>query len=146
MFLNNSKPIFHFPYHENYFKTIDFILTLYTGVLLLLIGPTIAFARMRSSRKIHKDLLRNVLRSPMSFFDSTPVGKIVTRFSNDISKTDNEIIYQFKDCIISVFTVICNVVIISLGTPNFVFVLLPIIILYSVLQVRCLQYTGFKIM
>jgi ABC-type multidrug transport system fused ATPase/permease subunit len=38
----------------------------------------------------------------MNFFDTTPVGRIVSRFSNDVAKIDNEIIYQFKDSLISV--------------------------------------------
>lgn len=109
------------------------------GVLHLLIGPTIALARLRSSRELHKDLLRNVLRSPMSFFYSTPVGKIVTRFSRDVSKIDNEIIHQFKNCFINVLTVIFNVVVISLGTPKFIFISMPLIVVYLKLQV-CLIY------
>ncbi|VDI69402.1 ATP-binding cassette, subfamily C (CFTR/MRP), member 5 [Mytilus galloprovincialis] len=78
------------------------------GVVLLLVGYSVSTARMNASRKLHKDLLRNILRSPMTFFDTTPVGRIVNRFSYDVARIDNEIIYQFKDCIISAAVVICN--------------------------------------
>jgi ABC-type multidrug transport system fused ATPase/permease subunit len=59
----------------------------------------IRLARMNTSKKLHAGLLRNVLRSPMSFFDTTPVGRIVSRFSNDVnynpSKAGRQIL-QFK--------------------------------------------------
>ncbi|XP_076117591.1 multidrug resistance-associated protein 1-like [Mytilus galloprovincialis] len=104
------------------------------GVVLLLVGYSVSTARMNASRKLHKDLLRNILRSPMTFFDTTPVGRIVNRFSYDVARIDNEIIYQFKDCIISAAVVICNAVIICFGTPQFLCVLLPITILYFFVQ------------
>jgi ABC-type multidrug transport system fused ATPase/permease subunit len=72
----------------------------------------------------------------MSFFDTTPVGRIVCRFSNDVAKIDNEIIYQFKDSLISVAAVTCNAVIICTGTPHFLFILVPMTLLYFFVQVN----------
>jgi ABC-type multidrug transport system fused ATPase/permease subunit len=47
-------------------------------------GNLVGYARMNTSKKLHAGLLKNVLRSPMNFFDTTPVGRIVSRFSNDV--------------------------------------------------------------
>lgn len=46
-------------------------------VFLVVIG-------LRASKVLFHDLLKVVLRAPMSFFDTTPVGRIVNRFSKDI--------------------------------------------------------------
>ena len=50
-----------------------------------------AYFGTRSSFRLHGDILRSVLRAPMSFFDTTPTGRILSRFSRDIYTVDNEI-------------------------------------------------------
>jgi ATP-binding cassette, subfamily C (CFTR/MRP), member 4 len=46
---------------------------------------------------LYEKLVFSVLRSPILFFDKTPTGRIVNRFSNDISVLDNVIIQIFCD-------------------------------------------------
>lgn len=53
--------------------------------------PYSAYFGTRSSFRLHGDILRSVLRAPMSFFDTTPTGRILSRFSRDIYTVDNEI-------------------------------------------------------
>ena len=36
---------------------------------------------------MHDKMLRGVLRSQMSFFDSTPTGRIMNRFSKDLDES-----------------------------------------------------------
>ncbi len=42
----------------------------------------------RVSRSVHDSLLSAVLRSPMAFFDTTPTGRVLNRFSADINAVD----------------------------------------------------------
>jgi ABC-type multidrug transport system fused ATPase/permease subunit len=36
---------------------------------------------MRSSRLLHSSMLNSILRNSMHFFESTPLGRIINRFS-----------------------------------------------------------------
>ena len=47
-----------------------------------------------ASRLMHRVLLENVLKSPISFFDVTPIGRILNRFSTDITQTDEGLAYS----------------------------------------------------
>lgn len=48
--------------------------------LLLLQGT------LRASSRLHDELFRRILRSPMKFFDTTPTGRILNRFSKDMDE------------------------------------------------------------
>lgn len=46
-------------------------------------------AALRASVILHKTLLQSVFHAPLRFFDSTPMGRILARFSKDIDVVDN---------------------------------------------------------
>ncbi|CAG8502871.1 1064_t:CDS:10 [Rhizophagus irregularis] len=65
---------------------------------LMVIFQTIVlwvFCAIRAARKLHHQMLDGVIRSPMSFFDTTPLGRILNRFSKDIYTID-ELLPQLK--------------------------------------------------
>lgn len=59
-------------------------------VVLVLMGFAkgfgMAMALLRGSSRLHQEMLKRVMRCPMSFFDSTPSGRVINRFSKDIDE------------------------------------------------------------
>uniref|UniRef100_A0A3P9K0B7 Uncharacterized protein n=1 Tax=Oryzias latipes TaxID=8090 RepID=A0A3P9K0B7_ORYLA len=49
-----------------------------------------------ASRILHSRLLNNLLRAPMVFFDTTPIGRVVNRFAKDIFSLDEAIPYSLR--------------------------------------------------
>uniref|UniRef100_A0AC34R628 ABC transmembrane type-1 domain-containing protein n=1 Tax=Panagrolaimus sp. JU765 TaxID=591449 RepID=A0AC34R628_9BILA len=60
-------------------------------IFLSLARTMVAVGSHRASKKLHDGLLFSLLRSPMTFFDTTPVGRILNRLSNDIEKIDDDV-------------------------------------------------------
>ena len=104
-------------------------------VLTLFASYFLALSVIFAATLIHKQLLENILRLPMSFFDTTPSGRILNRFSKDINTIDETLPNCVEDFIFTLFIVIDTIVVISYATPWFMIVIIPLTILYLLIQV-----------
>ncbi|KAJ6032640.1 ABC multidrug transporter [Penicillium herquei] len=59
------------------------------AALMFLFAFSISMLATRASRSMTTKALIGVLRAPMSFFDTTPLGRITNRFSKDVDVMDN---------------------------------------------------------
>ncbi|KAH3662632.1 hypothetical protein OGAPHI_005884 [Ogataea philodendri] len=57
---------------------------------------TIVYVTNHASARMNLRALEKVLRAPMSFFDTSPMGRILNRFTKDTDVLDNEISEQFR--------------------------------------------------
>jgi len=94
----------------------------------------LAWCSVKASKALHDNLLESTLRCPMSFFETTPMGRIVNRFSKDIHTIDEMIPNSFKSFISTFMTMIGTIFVISYSTPVFLAVLLPIALTYFFTQ------------
>ncbi|XP_030369087.1 multidrug resistance-associated protein 1-like isoform X1 [Scaptodrosophila lebanonensis] len=99
-------------------------------------GSALAYSLgcLKCSRTLHNTLLHYNLRWPMELFDTTPLGRIVNRFSNDIDVIDNSLPQNIRGVLSQAIMVLATLSVISLATPVFLIVIVPIAILYYFTQ------------
>ncbi|KAG0258860.1 Canalicular multispecific organic anion transporter 2 [Actinomortierella ambigua] len=120
---------------------------LYVLAYMAVMWVALAVARIRASAKIHKDLLNRVLRLPMSFFDTTPLGRILNRFSSDIVVIDGRIPLKIVDTLYFFFIVSSTLIIVTVTTPLFALILPFLIYAYWRLMVKylCISNPAMRI-
>eukprot|EP00924_Labyrinthula_sp_SR-Ha-C_P004358 augustus_masked-scaffold_3-processed-gene-21.99-mRNA-1 protein AED:0.04 eAED:0.04 QI:0/-1/0/1/-1/1/1/0/1256 len=95
------------------------------GFVVFLIATSVLFslAGVRSSTSLHNSSVNNLLHCPISFFEKTSSGRIISRFTTDMSNVDLNL-SRFLDNFYQLFCVLLSqVVIVSILVPPVIIVL-----------------------
>ena len=117
-----------------------YYLGIYTGMGLIEVASDFTrelllfLASAKAAKITHDKLLGGVMRSPMSFFDTHPMGRITNRFSADIDGVDQKIPYQLTDFCYCFCEVMAVLVVISCTLPYFILALIPLAVFYYFVQ------------
>ena len=111
VFLNgstNSPPVEKVPWFESHcrvgnlsFGCLETYLILILSIFVLGLGRAFYtfIICIKGSNNLHNKMFHSVMKAPMSFFDNNPIGKILSRFSQDIDWMDILIPYtSFSTC------------------------------------------------
>ncbi|RAL67474.1 hypothetical protein DID88_008229 [Monilinia fructigena] len=77
------------------------------------------FGSLTASWRIHKDLMNTVTRAKFKFFDSTPLGQLMNRFSKDLEAVDQEVAPAAIGVMSCALEIIVTVSLITAITPGF---------------------------
>ncbi|KAJ4455063.1 Multidrug resistance-associated protein [Paratrimastix pyriformis] len=98
--------------------------------LARLIDTSRRSAPRRSAKRLHERLITSIVHAPTSFFDTTPVGRILNRFSGDLSQVDQEMAFIFEDVINLYLGALALLVVVGLGSWWFFIILIPIVLAF----------------
>ncbi|KAJ7415101.1 Canalicular multispecific organic anion transporter 2 [Pitangus sulphuratus] len=109
-------------------------LGLLQGLIVLVCSFTLAMGGINAARTLHAALLENKFHTPQSFYDTTPTGRIINRFSKDIYVIDEVIPPTILMFLGTFFTSVSTMIVIIASTPLFAVVIVPLAILYFFVQ------------
>ncbi|GAA5955029.1 hypothetical protein JCM3765_003165 [Sporobolomyces pararoseus] len=101
------------------------------AVFSFIMGLATSWIGYNVSRAIHYAAIQGVLRAPMSFFDTTPLGRITNRFSKDVDTIDNVLSDSFRMFMSTLGSVVGSIVLIAIVQPYFLIVVAAILCLYA---------------
>jgi ATP-binding cassette, subfamily C (CFTR/MRP), member 1 len=89
------------------------------------------FLSWNASKHMHHAMLSSVMASPLSFFQTTPHGRILNRFSKDQASIDTSVPERLADFTVCAFSTIGKLVLVVV---SFVFLLLVSVVFYAVIH------------
>lgn len=111
--------------HLNYYLGVYCLITMSNVIVGALRYGYLYWGALRANRSLYADLLHRVFRAPLRFFDTTPMGRILNRFSKDFEAVDSRIPTDFMIFWINWLAIISAAVTICCVLPAFI---LPMVV------------------
>lgn len=106
--------------NAGYYILVYFAIGLLTVVAESITSFMLFTGTLRAGKSLHRRLLERVMKATARFFDTTPVGRIINRFSRDIQVIDQELSGNVMMVLNLVAQAIGIIVIICIAAPKFI--------------------------
>lgn len=106
------------------------------GLVVVSFGRAL-FVRLRGLKAgstLHRELLTGVLKAPLTFFDSNPTGRVLSRFSGDIESVDSTIPSSLIEVLSAVCVTVASLFLIVTVNPILLIGIPPLLIAYYYFQ------------
>ncbi|XP_033718490.1 ATP-binding cassette sub-family C member 8 isoform X6 [Tursiops truncatus] len=103
-------------------------------VLCLVTSITVEWTGLKVAKRLHCSLLNQIILAPMRFFETTPLGSILNRFSSDCNTIDQHIPSTLECLSRSTLLCVSALAVISYVTPVFLVALLPLAVVCYFIQ------------
>ncbi|KAI2608176.1 P-loop containing nucleoside triphosphate hydrolase protein [Hypoxylon fragiforme] len=103
----------------NYYLTVLALIGIAGAILALTRDIWLFFGSLTASWKLHNQLMSAVSRAKFKFFDVTPLGQLMNRFSKDLEAIDQEVAPVAIGVMSCAVGIMITVVLIAAITPGF---------------------------
>ncbi|MBA0608837.1 hypothetical protein Godav_021014 [Gossypium davidsonii] len=104
------------------------------AIFLLLRSFYVVLLGRGASESIFSTLLKSLFRAPMSFYDSTPVGRILSRVSSDLSIIDLDMAFKLSITVGTTMNTYFSFFVLAVLAWPVAFVIIPMVYLTILLQ------------
>ncbi|KAF0685074.1 Aste57867_23002 [Aphanomyces stellatus] len=115
---------------QTYYLAVFTAINAVAVALMYLRSLALFLAGLAGSSKLFRALVARVVRAPMRFFDTTPLGRIVNRLSKDVYTLDEGLPDNWGMLLSTLFDVVTTLGTVVYVTPWFAVVLVPLAGLY----------------
>lgn len=116
-----------------YYLTIYAVLALVFMIFKAIRMGLLFLGSLSASRKVHDRLLKSITRASFQFYDATPYGQIINRFSRDLEILDQELAPILLGLQHAAFSALTIWLVISITTPLFILPSLLVVLLYFII-------------
>ncbi|XP_050911863.1 ABC transporter C family member 10 isoform X2 [Lathyrus oleraceus] len=82
---------------------------------------------LQSSKDLFSQMMNSLFRAPMSFYDSTPLGRVLSRVSSDLSIVDLDIPFSLTFAVAGTIALYSNLIVLAVVTWQVLIVAIPMV-------------------
>ncbi|KAJ0980468.1 hypothetical protein J5N97_008723 [Dioscorea zingiberensis] len=113
------------------FYIMIYALLSFTQVLVTLANSYwLIVSSLNAAKRLHDAMLNSVLRAPMLFFHTNPIGRIINRFARDIGATDTNVASSINMFMGQVSQFFSTFVLIGIISPISLWAIMPLFVLF----------------
>jgi len=116
--------------HPIYYLTWYTVIVLLGALISVLSSMIGSWSSYRASKTIHNQLLDSVLGGTIRFFNTTPLGRILNRFSKDVETIDSGLGSMIRTMVTMIASLIARLWLVVYVIPQFIFPALLISFVY----------------
>ncbi|XP_078453378.1 ATP-binding cassette sub-family C member 8-like [Lampetra planeri] len=121
-------------FEHHWYASVFAVLCCLAVVMCLISSLAVEWVGLKAARGLHKRLLGRIVRAPLRFFDTTPLGSILNRFSADLHMIDQLIPSSTESLVRSSLFSLSAVSVIAYVTPIFLVALVPLALIHYFIQ------------
>uniref|UniRef100_A0AAX7U695 ATP-binding cassette, sub-family C (CFTR/MRP), member 9 n=1 Tax=Astatotilapia calliptera TaxID=8154 RepID=A0AAX7U695_ASTCA len=133
MYINGTRPT-NTAVQDSYYLLVFIILCAAGITLCLITSLTVEFLGLSAATNLHHNLLNKIIHAPIRFFDITPLGQILNRFSADTNIIDQHIPSTLESLTRSTLLCLSGIGVIASITPIFLVALVPLAVAFYFIQ------------
>uniref|UniRef100_A0A672GE99 ATP-binding cassette, sub-family C (CFTR/MRP), member 9 n=1 Tax=Salarias fasciatus TaxID=181472 RepID=A0A672GE99_SALFA len=119
---------------DGYYLPVFIVLCAAGITLCLITSLTVEFLGLSAATSLHHNLLNKIIHAPIRFFDITPLGQILNRFSADTNIIDQHIPPTLESLTRSTLLCLSAIGVIASITPLFLIPLVPLCVAFYFIQ------------
>ncbi|KAJ7086114.1 ABC transporter [Mycena belliarum] len=100
------------------------------AITFFFMGSTFALLTYFASQNLHKRALKRVMHAPMSFFETTPLGRVMHRFTKDCDTIDSTLGEALRMFFATLSNIIGAIILIAIILPWFLIAVVCILTMY----------------
>ncbi|KAJ7951988.1 ABC transporter C family member 13 [Quillaja saponaria] len=121
-------------YPTSFYLGVLCLFCIINSFLTLVRAFSFAFGGLQAAIKVHNRLLSKLINAPVQFFDQTPGGRILNRFSSDLYTIDDSLPFILNVLLANFVGLLGIAIVLSYVQVFFLLLLLPFWYIYSRLQ------------
>lgn len=83
-----------------------------------------------AARRLHEAMLNSILRAPMVFFHTNPLGRIINRFAKDLGDIDRNVAPFMNMFLGQVFMLLSTFILIGIVSTMSLWAIMPLLVLF----------------